>query len=415
MPATEKQTLEEVLRQTSAISYPKPGMAGGSTLGRKLRAALTSVWSTTEFDDADVTDYAERVMLIETRRGLTLMASLSLLIQLAAVVLYQKLNIHGSFFYTYALLAMLSIHVVISARFVSDMRALTMLGTILLVITSVAIMAIAHRAGDLNVGLLVSIVMLFMVMPLAPWGLRDAGFVVAVIYAIFTLSASSVQGRFDSDSLWTLQFLIIAAAVTSILVIVRSTLIRKDDIRARHGLEVAHRELQLISTRDPLTGAWNRRYLRQNFGKIAKDVRRLEKPLHLAVLDVDDFKSLNDSHGHHFGDEVLQRLVNVMNENLPGTAHVLRLGGDEFAVLDTSENFEGTVRRCLQHLETDPHLLDISQLPVRVSVGFATVPPGERAELDLLYRTADEALYENKDFRRRKALTGRWRISPMPD
>jgi GGDEF domain-containing protein len=57
-------------------------------------------------------------------------------------------------------------------------------------------------------------------------------------------------------------------------------------------------------------------------------------------------------------------------------------------------------------------LLEVSGEPVRVSLGFATVPPQERADLDLLYRTADGALYEDKDARRRTTLTGRWRIAP---
>jgi diguanylate cyclase (GGDEF)-like protein len=394
----------------SATIVSRDSMHAPRTLTQRARKAFTRVWSATRFDDTKVQSYAEDVMLGETRRGIVSMAVLSLLIQTSAIVLYKRLGFDGSFLYTYILLALLSLHVVISARFVRELAALNLLGTILLVITGVAIMTMAHRAGSLSAGLMSSIVLLFMVMPLVPWGLREALSVIGLTYLTVTFSMLSVAGRFESETLWTVQFLIVASAAIATLTIARNTSVRKADIKMRYTLEGAHRELELIATRDPLTGAWNRRYLEQNFEAIARAARSTRKDLHLAVLDVDSFKRLNDTHGHHHGDEVLRRLVEILLDNLPGTAHVLRLGGDEFAVLDTSESFESMVRRCLQHLETDPRLLEQSGTPVRVSVGFATVTPDQHADLDLLYRTADGALYEDKDARRRETLTGRWRI-----
>jgi len=294
----------------------------------------------------------------------------------------------------------LSLHVVVSSRFVTDMSSLHLLGTILLVVTGVAIMAVAHQTGSMNAGLMTSVVLLFMVMPLTPWGLREAFIIVGLTYVIFTVSALSVEGRFEPETLWTLQFLILAAATIATLTIMRNTAVRRDDIRARYELENARRELQLISTRDPLTTAWNRRYLQQNFVAIARTAREEGKTLQLALMDVDAFKQLNDGHGHHHGDDILRRLVRVLIDNLPGTAHVLRLGGDEFAVLDTASDFEAAIARCLQHLETDPRLLAVGGEPVRVSVGFAAVAPNETADLDQLYQAADARLYAQKTARK---------------
>jgi diguanylate cyclase (GGDEF)-like protein len=370
-------------------------------------------WSATSFPEAEVSEYAEKLMLEETRRGITLMAILSLFIQIAAAALHQKLGFHGSVLYTYGLLSLLSLHVVIAARFTHDTKALNLLGTVLLVITGVALMAIAHRTGNLNTGLLSSVVLLFMVVPLVPWGLREASLVVALIYATLTTSTLSVTGRFESETLWTMQFLIIAAALVALVVIARATVTRKENISGRYALETAHQELQLVSTRDPLTSAWNRRYLDQNFKAIARRARVEGKDLYFALLDVDAFKQLNDSFGHHHGDEILRRLVQVLQDNLPGTAHVLRLGGDEFAVLDTSEHFEESVRRCLGHLETDPHLLAVSATPVRVSTGFAKAGCSEIADLDSLYHAADKALYERKEARQNHAASGAWRAVPV--
>ena len=373
----------------------------GQAVWRRVRDALAAVWSTTQFKDAEVTDYAEKLMLAETRRGLELMAALSFLTQAAALLLHSRLGIPPGFNYIYVLLALLSVHIIISARVVADMRALHMLGTLLLIVTAMAIMTIAHRSGAINAGLMTSIVLLFMVMPLMPWGLREACAIVAITYFMLTVSSLSVQGRFETETLWTLQFLLLASATVATLVVMRNAAVRRDEIMARYELENTQRKLQLLSVRDPLTGAWNRRYLKKNFKSIARAAAIAGHTLQLALLDVDTFKYINDNHGHHHGDRILQRLTETLVSNLSGTAHVIRLGGDEFAVLDTAADFEVALQRCLTHLETDPKLLDVTGEPVRVSAGLANIRPGDPADLDRLYRTADEALYAQKHARKR--------------
>ena len=380
-------------------SLPKKESFAKSTWRRVCEFAA-GVWSTTSFEDSKVTEYARDLMLEETRRGIMAMAGVSALTQLAAMLLHFRLGADGNFFYTYGLLALLSIHIVISSRFVNEISSLHLLGTILLVITGVAIMAIAHRSGSVNAALLASVVLLFMVMPIAPWGLREAVVVVSLIYLVFTASSISVYGKFEPEMLWTLQFLMLASAIIATLTIMRNAAVRRDDIKSRFDLESARKRLQLISTRDPLTGAWNRRYLEQNFVAIAREARSRGERLHLAIMDVDAFKQVNDTWGHHHGDAILCRLVSVLTGNLSGTAHVIRLGGDEFAVLDTDDDFESAVERCLKHLATDPRLLEITGEPVAVSAGFSSVGPDETADLDAMYREADAALYEQKRERR---------------
>lgn len=386
---------------TLILETPDQEPTAMQTAWRGLRRLVENVWSVTQFSSSSVTEYAEELMLEETRRGLVAMATLSFLTQFASAVLYMNMSLDSSFIYTHGLLAMLSLHIILSSKYVHELNSLHMLGTILLVITGVAIMAVAHRTGSVHSGLMTSVVLLFMIMPLTPWGLREAFIVVGLTYVTFTVSSLSVAGRFDTGTLWNLQYLILASAAIATLTVMRNAAVRRNDIKARYQLERAQRELQLISTRDPLTGAWNRRYLDQNFVRIARDARSEGKGLHLAVLDVDDFKQLNDTHGHHHGDEILRRLVQILVGNLSGAAHVLRLGGDEFAVLDTSSDFRNSIDRCLHHLETDPRLLEIGGAPVRVSRGFSLVKPDETADLDTLYRRADEQLYQQKE--RRKA------------
>ncbi len=82
---------------------------------KRVCGVFTSVWTTTGFDDSEVTDYAQRMMLEETRKGIAIMATLSLLTQVSAVLLYHRLGLDGSFLYTYGLLALLSAHIVIAS------------------------------------------------------------------------------------------------------------------------------------------------------------------------------------------------------------------------------------------------------------------------------------------------------------
>ena len=378
---------------------PKPNGLLQKILSRVTRL-LSNVWSSTQFDEASVTGYAEELMLAETRKGITVMALLSLVIQISSIALYQKMGVHGAFLYTYGLLALLSLHIIASVRYVSDLSALNLLGMILLVITGVAIMTIAHRTGSLNSGLMSSIVLLFMVMPLVPWGVREASIIVALTYITFTLSIMSVEGRFDSQSMWTVQFLILAAATTAVLIVGRNTVVRKGEIRTRYDLEGAHRELQLISTRDPLTGAWNRRFIEQNFDEYARQCHADQQEVQLALMDIDKFKYFNDTFGHHHGDLILQHLANIFIEMLPGNTHLVRLGGDEFAIVYRGDGFKRLVSRCLNHLLTDPILLQVSDgEPVTVAVGFAAGGLDDIAEITELYKEADEALYEAKKTR----------------
>ena len=392
--------MNEPLKSTRILERPGKQRSLWATLWTRSLKLLSNVWTTTDFGDAAVTGFAERVMQTELRKGIIVMALVSLLIQIAAIALYQKLGLSGSFLYTFALLALLSLHVIWSTRFVSDLSALNLLGMLLLIFTGVAIMAIAHRSGSFNAGLMSSIVLLFMVMPIVPWGLREACIVVTLTYVTFTFSLLSVDNRFEAETLWTVQFLIVASATTAILTIVRNTIVRRHDIRTRFKLEDAYSELQLVSTRDPLTGLWNRRYIEQNFDGFAQRCYDTRECVQFALLDIDYFKHFNDTYGHHHGDLILQRLAKEFIETLPGDAHVIRLGGDEFAIVYSGDGFSKMIGRCLDHLATDPILLDQSDgTAVTVSVGLASEKADQLADLEALYKEADKALYQAKDRR----------------
>lgn len=359
---------------------------------------LSDTWSATDFGTAELGDYARDLITVETRRGLIILSLLSLTIHIG-VLLFSLGMGHNvpqkmTFLTTNGLLAALSIHIAISARYLTDIKILNLLGMALLVVTGAALMLLAHRVGNLNIALLAGFALLFMAMPIMPWGLKESATVTGLIYLLLTASSNSVAGRFEQSTLWTLQFLIVASAITALVLVVRNISIRKHDIRTRFKLDQARRDMERLSNIDPLTACWNRRFLNTHYQEIAQSCTRQGRPLELCLLDIDLFKRHNDTHGHHVGDRILSTLSRIMRENLPADAYVVRLGGDEFAVLFGGGGLAEMVGRCLEHLKTDPGLITaLDGKSVSVSTGYAWSSEHQTMELQSLYQNADQNLY----------------------
>ena len=150
------------------------------------------------------------------------------------------------------------------------------------------------------------------------------------------------------------------------------------------------RDLAMV---DSLTGLYNRRFAEQ---RLAAEVARSERkghPLTILTLDLNNFKEINDTHGHPAGDLVLQEFAARLNNVIRGGDLAVRLGGDEFLVLlpeCTSQQLQLVLGR-LGSLQVDWHGLKI---PVTFSVGWKQYEMGERPE-QMLAR-ADELLYTRK-------------------
>jgi two-component system cell cycle response regulator len=150
---------------------------------------------------------------------------------------------------------------------------------------------------------------------------------------------------------------------------------------------------------DALTGLSNRRAVLTQLAGMVSAARRHGHPLSIAILDLDHFKRINDSHGHKVGDDVLVAAAHAMGTHLRAEDQLGRLGGEEFLVLlpDTDSEAAGHVAEKLRaEVAAAP-----TAVPVTVSIGVATWD-GEAPE-DLLHR-ADEALYAAKEAGRDRVL-----------
>ncbi|MBI3928791.1 MAG: diguanylate cyclase, partial [Armatimonadetes bacterium] len=176
----------------------------------------------------------------------------------------------------------------------------------------------------------------------------------------------------------------------------------KERERLRRQLEV----LTVQSVTDSLTGAYNRRYLDERIREEAKRAARHQKSLACLMVDVDEFKSVNDTLGHGLGDLVLQQVASRLREGMRETDILARYGGEEFTLLLPETDADGarTVAEKLRLRIEDAVFGDEDlQLRVTVSIGAACLQPRGTAE-DLL-RHADEALYRAKVNGRNRVVT----------
>jgi len=160
-----------------------------------------------------------------------------------------------------------------------------------------------------------------------------------------------------------------------------------------------NRRLEQLSITDGLTNLNNHRYFQDELCRAFEESARYERPLSLAMADIDFFKKVNDSYGHAVGDEVLKATARMFKESSRTTDLVARYGGEEFAVmmpetdLDAAMTFAEKLRALV---ESTPVETQAGPLRVTVSVGVATIPHPKIHAAKELVVAADNALYGAK-------------------
>jgi len=382
------------MEQTTSLP-PQPVQS--SEIARtRLVDKLALLWSPTRFSAPDLADYASGHIERETRQGVSLLAlaALLFLLQIAGFAFWFELG--QGYGYTYTMLAALALHIFLSARQVREVQALNLLAMLLLIVCAFALVLLARRSGNLHVVVMLSVATLLMLIPLMPWGLREASLTCAAIYVMFTSLTFFSRQEFGHLELWALQLTMLTTALLSLVLVGRALVVRKDDLAMRFGLEQAGAEMAILAERDHLTGAWNRRFLEREFERVVSLHAERGAAACFGLLDIDQFKPLNDTYGHRLGDSVL-KAVAVAFGRLDGELEFLvRLGGDEFAFILAGS---GAPRARLEATLAAAALLATHSGDVAIpapSFSAGLVLLDRPCTLDAAYAQADALLYQAK-------------------
>lgn len=157
-------------------------------------------------------------------------------------------------------------------------------------------------------------------------------------------------------------------------------------------------QLQKMATLDGLTEIYNRRYFFELAEIELRRTRRYQKNLSLVMLDIDNFKRVNDEFGHSYGDKVLQKISQCMREEMRDLDLVGRYGGEEFIILLPETSLEDALEaaeRLRKAIEGNSEINPQGQSIVTVSLGVAGLE-GDTRTFDDLIQQADKALYRAK-------------------
>jgi diguanylate cyclase (GGDEF)-like protein len=169
--------------------------------------------------------------------------------------------------------------------------------------------------------------------------------------------------------------------------------------KMQENLEASNAQLWAQAHKDSLTTVYNRRAFDEDFAKILMISKRREVNIAFILFDCDHFKPINDTYGHHVGDEVIRGISFALTEMLRNEEKLYRFGGDEFACLLTDTNLEDAksvaIRAEKAVANYDFSVLGVLE-PIRISVGVAHYRGQESSELEKLSRHADIAMYVAK-------------------
>ena len=176
-------------------------------------------------------------------------------------------------------------------------------------------------------------------------------------------------------------------------------IISVSDKQAKQLFELSSK-LDKLSSTDSLTGIFNRRYLFEISKKIIAVSKREDKDISLAIIDIDNFKKINDTFGHYIGDQVIISFVNTIRNSIRKNDIFARLGGDEFIVLFQDTSLENALIICEKvKLAIAKEEID-KETMYTISIGVSQLDLSSEDIMNEALKKADNALYKSKKYGR---------------
>lgn len=215
--------------------------------------------------------------------------------------------------------------------------------------------------------------------------------------------ADDIDSKVDSFELGAVDFISkpfasaeVLARVKTHLQVARLQASLRDKV---NELERAYDHIKELSTRDSLTGLYNRRYFDEQVNYLLRVAQRHHQPVSLAVIDVDHFKAVNDNFSHVIGDKVLAKVAELLLQDRRSTDIVARYGGEEFVIVLPQTPLTDAAQSCerlRQSIVSYPWSEFAADLQVTVSIGLSANRTCSEVSLETLYTQADIQLYSAK-------------------
>jgi diguanylate cyclase (GGDEF)-like protein len=207
---------------------------------------------------------------------------------------------------------------------------------------------------------------------------------------------------------------VLVAVILAALVLLAFALI----VPLVRDLRQQHERAEEEAITDALTGLSNHRRFRQILAKEVERARRFDRPLSVVLLDLDDFKAINDNHGHLQGDRVLREVGRVLQAESREVDEPARYGGEEFAIALPETRIDGAMEvaeRIRKRLDRMRIPLDghAGEITIRASVGVAGSPE-QPPDVQKLIKSADQALYRAKQQGKNRTARAPGRPTPEP-
>ena len=174
-------------------------------------------------------------------------------------------------------------------------------------------------------------------------------------------------------------------------------------------------EIKNKANKDHLTGLYNRRYLFDVGNVIYNDCKVKNKVFAIAIIDIDNFKNINDTYGHDIGDVAIKEVATILNKNITSNGLISRLGGEEFCICFYNRS-ENEIKDLLEYIRKDfeNNIIKVndSQFKYTVSIGYS-FDFGQN--IDTMIKNADECLYEAKKDGRNRIRTNESRFTQPYD
>jgi diguanylate cyclase (GGDEF)-like protein len=237
-----------------------------------------------------------------------------------------------------------------------------------------------------------------------------------IVFLLLFNYNDSLHANLDGYDMIVSLFIFLACSILSLGIMSRGTNLLdklKRTMEAQQELMIRNITMDRMTKIDALTELYNHKTFHEYLDRLIDESERTGLRLHLAMLDIDNFKKINDEFGHQIGDIVLSKLADGLRICVSAHDFVSRYGGEEFAIIFVDQS-DDEVIACTEHIRThvsEMNIIGMDGQAVTISIGLQAYTKDTSKEE--LFRNADERLYEAKRTGKNKVVWGNHPVFPL--